>query len=519
MRRRTLVGNRPFACARVLFAGLIVAGALLTLGASTALAGLKQDFQKFKFCPYENPNVATCIYSTTNTGEFHLGSKTVPVEPEVVVLQGGLPVGGSGTLVGATNGETLSKTPLLLPGGLIGIELLPPLTTVTATAELVGPVTVSVPNEATGTGEAVGMPIRVKLDNPSLGPECFVGSASEPISLHLTTGTTSPPGPNSPITGNPGTIEILDLGKINKVAGSRLVDNSFAAPGGQGCAGILSAVVDPSLDLVAGLPAAAGTNTAILGGAFYASGAGVVKHELALPEIGRCVKASSEKVEKTTVYRGLYNDGGCTFEVPQKVGKFEWLPGTGPGKKFSGEAKTSYLETKAKTKITCVESSSSGEYTGSKTATISGRFTGCQLVPSKEQCQTSGSAPGEIKLNSLAGELGFIKDEPILEGLNLSVGWLFKNATSVLSAECGPSKLAVNVTGSVIGAIPSNKMLSTYGVKFVQKGGIQHPEAFEEEPKSTLSMTFAAVPAEQTGLMSTVKLTNEEKLEIKSKVE
>jgi hypothetical protein len=498
---------------RTLVLGLILVG-LLGLGATPAWAGLQKEFSVFKFCPYENPEVSTCVYSTTTSGEFHLGSKTVPVEPKVVVLQGGLTKGGT-ELVPATNGETLSKTALTIPGGLTGIGI-GGAEEVTATAELVGPVYVNVPNEATGEGEAVGMPMRVKLDNVTLGAECFVGSASEPVSLHLTTGTTSPPGPNGPITGDPGTLQILGNGKIGAVVGSSLVDNAFAAPGAQGCAGGLgNALVNAD----SGLPAAAGTNAARLNGAFYTASTGVTKHMLALPEIGRCVKMPAEKVEKMTVYHGLYNDAGCTYEVPQKLGKFEWVPGTGAGKKFSGEAKASSLETKAKTKIACLEASSSGEYTGPKTATISGKFTGCQLVPSKEQCTTAGSAPGEIKINSLNGELGFIKDEPIVEGLNLSIGWLFKNGGSVLTAQCGPSKIAVNVTGSVIGSIPTNKMLNSYSVKFAQKTGKQSPESFEEEPKNTLSMVFGAVPAEQTGLMSTVKINNEEKLEIKSKLE
>ena len=124
------------------------------LGATSALAGIKQEFQVFKNCPYETPGVVQCV-TTMTSGEFHLGAKTVPVEPKVVVLQGGLPAEGT-ELVPPTNGETLSKTPLMLPGGLIGIELLPPLTEVTATAELVGPINVSVPNEASGQGDAVG---------------------------------------------------------------------------------------------------------------------------------------------------------------------------------------------------------------------------------------------------------------------------------------------------------------------------------------------------------------------------
>jgi hypothetical protein len=227
----------------------------------------------------------------------------------------------------------------------------------------------------------------------------------------------------------------------------------------------------------------------------------------------------AEKEGKVTVYHGLYSTGTCTYETPQLVGKFEWHPGTGPGKKFTGEAKASSLETHAKTKITCVEMLSSGEYTGTKTATISGKFTGCMLVPSKEVCQTAGSAPGEIKVNPLSGELGFIKDQAVEGGQSVALGWRFKGAGSVLSAECGPSKIAVNVTGSAIGAIPANKMLGGYAIKFAALGGKQNPESFEEEPNSTLSMVFGAVPAEPVGLKTSIKITNEEKLEIKGLLE
>ena len=70
----------------------------------------------------------------------------------------------------------------------------------------------------------------------------------------------------------------------------------------------------------------------------------------------------------------------------------------------------------------------------------------------------------------------------------------------------------MNVTGSAIGAIPANKMVNSYTVKFAETAGKQSPESFEEEPKDTLSETFGAVPAEQAGLKSTVKINNEEKL-------
>src|SRR4051794_12019213 len=101
--------RRRLGRARALAIGLAVAGLALTAGASPASAGIKQEFSVFKNCPYETPGVVQCIYSTTTGGEFHLGSKTVPVAPKVVVLQGGLTKSGT-QLVGATNGETLSKT-------------------------------------------------------------------------------------------------------------------------------------------------------------------------------------------------------------------------------------------------------------------------------------------------------------------------------------------------------------------------------------------------------------------------
>ncbi len=54
-----------------------------------AVAGLQQEFAIFSDCPVENPAVATCVVSTTTSGEFKIGNKTVPVNMPVV-LQGGL---------------------------------------------------------------------------------------------------------------------------------------------------------------------------------------------------------------------------------------------------------------------------------------------------------------------------------------------------------------------------------------------------------------------------------------------
>src|SRR5438309_8008592 len=150
VRRHTLVAAMALA-----------AGCTALFGAAPAQAGLQKEFQVFDDCPLANPAVTVCIYSTTTSGEFHIGSKTVPIN-KTVVLQGGLK-GEEEELIPAADGNTLSKTPLVLPGGLVGLEVLPPLTEVTATSELAGTVLVNTANFGKETGAAVTMPMKVKL--------------------------------------------------------------------------------------------------------------------------------------------------------------------------------------------------------------------------------------------------------------------------------------------------------------------------------------------------------------------
>jgi len=493
----------------------VVAAAIASLTALTApaMAGITKEFEVFKNCPYENPEVSSCIYSTTTSGEFTIGNKTVPVN-KTVILQGGLS-NNTEELIPATNGETLSKTPLEVPGGIIGIEILGPLTSVTATAELAGPVLVNLANTAGRHGTAVTLPLKVKLDNPLLLNACYIGSDSEPMTPHLTTGTTSPPGPNKPIEGSPGTLSFAGHSKIAVFTGTSLVDNAFPVPGANGCAGLLSLVVDPGVDLIVGLPAAAGKNTAVLSGSLEQSGANTVRTQLKLPEIGRCVKVAPEKVEKTTVYHGLYGDAGCTFEEPQRVGKYEWEAGA-VAKHFSGSGKTTTLETVGKRKVTCTGSATSGEYTGTKTASLSITLTGCQNAASKEPCTSSGASAGELRTGTMQTELGFITDVVTSEGPKATLGWDLKQTPAFISATCGGAKEALSVTGSVIAPIGSvDKMVSSYSLALKAKAGHQAPEALEEQPKDVLTASFGSGGGEQAGLNGAIKVENQEKLEFK----
>lgn len=247
--------------------GAVAAGAaglaVSLLGASGATAG---DFDRFANCPISNPAVVTCIHSETTSGAFVLGSKNVPID-QTIVVQGGLTA--TGAWVNPNNGALAMTEPELnVPGGITGIPGLEgPVLGVKSIAKLRGTPVMSVAAYGQQSGIAMELPIRVQLKNWALSNDCSIGSSSNPVVLKLTTGTTAPPGPNSPLTGSRGTVGIEAGGQILKYSGNRLVDNSFAAPKAQWCDvfgtnGLVTLAVNGST----GLPAAAGTNTADLSG-------------------------------------------------------------------------------------------------------------------------------------------------------------------------------------------------------------------------------------------------------------
>lgn len=274
---------------RRLFLAVACVAAML-VPASSAVAAPHNptgEFAQFSDCPLSRATLSACLFATTNSGSLTIGKKTTPIV-NPVVLQGGLEfsnIFGEIDVFGAEDGNTLVKTPQPVPGGLAGVtaptwwpkflrdlynEIINSngLTGVDATMELAAPATsieLSAFNQLLQTGTALKLPVKIKLDNAFLGSNCYIGSNSNPIVLKLTTGTTSPPAPNEPITGYPGNGTENASGTLTTFNGTKLVDNSFAVPGASGCGGLLlSSLVDPFVNSVVGVPAAAGTNTAIL---------------------------------------------------------------------------------------------------------------------------------------------------------------------------------------------------------------------------------------------------------------
>ncbi|HEY5815837.1 MAG TPA: hypothetical protein VIS95_05795 [Solirubrobacterales bacterium] len=264
------------------------------LGASHNPTG---EYAQFKECPLSKPTVLLCVYSESNGGFFQIGKKNTPLK-NPVILQGGLEINekGESVFVGAENGDTLSKTPQPVPGGLLGIEapgwwpkflrdlfnetINNGFTGVTATVELAGPassVKINTTNLLSETGTALSLPVKIKLSNPFLGSNCYIGSDSKPVVIDFTSGTTSPPPPNKPIKGSAGTVEFNEAQTIITLSGGSLVNNSFAAPGASGCGGFFSFLIDPFVNSIVGLPSPAGTNSAVLSGKIQNAVAEAVK--------------------------------------------------------------------------------------------------------------------------------------------------------------------------------------------------------------------------------------------------
>jgi hypothetical protein len=283
--------------------GVVCTAALAAMLTTLALAGsasakLTGEYTKFQQCPWTNAEVKRCLNSLNIGGEVVLGTKKTPVVNQVTIQGGyGSPnEEGFSKFFAATNGVTISKAAQPVPGGLLGIvppESSPPLvkalskfffenslTGVNSVLELAKPaseIKLSESNLSEAEGVAMKLPVKVRLENPFLGKNCYVGSSGTPIWWNLTAGTTSPPGPNKPITGESGEIEFLEGGRILVLKGNILVDNAWEAPKASGCGGILSFLVNPIINSQIGLASAAGKNTAILKNTISIATAAAVK--------------------------------------------------------------------------------------------------------------------------------------------------------------------------------------------------------------------------------------------------
>lgn len=279
----------------------VIASLTALICASSALAAPKGIFAKFSDCPASAPGVTLCQFAQTTSGEFSIGSTKVPINKTITLQGGGIPTGKLNEyyLVPASDGNSLSKVELNVPGGLLDIINCEEIkgngffewlertsckaifenktTGVTATTELVAntedPAILNLGKLFAGEGTALTLPVRVHLKNPLLGNSCYVGSEASPILLHLTTGSTSPEPPNKSISGKRGTIEVEEeaAGEVDLLKENSLVDNAFSVPSAEGCGEFFSFLIDPIVDSKLSLPSKDGHNTAILNGTLWSA--------------------------------------------------------------------------------------------------------------------------------------------------------------------------------------------------------------------------------------------------------
>jgi hypothetical protein len=231
----------------------------LLVPATAATAATAPGYEQFSDCPDKavDPAIVVCAITEVTSGHIQMGTKDTPITDPIEMVLGIKP--NLQTVVGSFDGGRQR-----IPGGLVGLtgldwlRFIYPLGVlqVYAEAELAGPVT-----NPLGT---VGLPLKVHLDNLLLSNNCYIGSDTNPISLNLRVGTTNPPPPNQPITGQAGTLSADPvLPGVFHSNGIKYVDNEFAAPAATNCDLLGVGPVTALVNLQAGLPSPAGTNETI----------------------------------------------------------------------------------------------------------------------------------------------------------------------------------------------------------------------------------------------------------------
>ncbi|HEY2716150.1 MAG TPA: hypothetical protein VGI73_08010 [Solirubrobacterales bacterium] len=240
----------------VLLAVAAVSAAVIAPAAQAATPA--PGYGQFAGCPTkaEDPTVSSCLHAVISSGRLKLGNKDTPITNPIVIS------GGTNAELGEfrANAEGgLKPARQKVPGGVVG------LTGLTWLLELLGSeaLTLYATAEAAGLPTFEGitkvtLPLRIHLENGTLGNNCYVGSFTNPVVLHLTTGT------SGSLTGKKGTLTFDETTEILKMTNAKYVDGLFTAPGASGCVltlfGFIPISINGLVNTASGLPASSGTN-------------------------------------------------------------------------------------------------------------------------------------------------------------------------------------------------------------------------------------------------------------------
>ncbi|MFH9617951.1 hypothetical protein [Streptomyces pratensis] len=295
--------------------GAVAASAALVMpltaspaGAATAAATqLNGSWAPFDRCPVDAPamlaadgdtDVPLCVTSTSPNGSIKLGNTeatTGSTNLQFGVIQH--PAEGTYTVVPPAAGSLITgKT--TIPGGLLGIMCPSNVPVVSAVC---GQITNATLNKVTATVESAGtptdfslvagissgpivkLPVKIRLENPLLGSNCYIGSSSNPVLLRP--GNISAPSFAASRFDADGTPD-QDEGSLIQIAlsGAAQGDSQFSVPKAAGCG--LGGLLSWAIDLKVGLPAAAGSSNLVLNDAKTYT-AGLTAPGLSVPDAGK----------------------------------------------------------------------------------------------------------------------------------------------------------------------------------------------------------------------------------------
>jgi len=228
--------------------------------------------QTFAECPVNGQipghhcHVTVCVVGVTNQGLIDIGSLDTTFHGPGVVDGGtALDSATQPNWVDALDGQSFTSPKQLLSipvMTMIGNPAIPPPadSDVYVEASQAGQMGFSLITPGQGLNPLTVVPLSFHLLNPVLGPNCYIGTDSDPITLNLTTGT------SGALAGTLGTLSTAGFTGGLYTTGTEVVDGTFSTPGATGCGP--AGVYDSAIDSVGDLPSASGSNEAIFYGNF-----------------------------------------------------------------------------------------------------------------------------------------------------------------------------------------------------------------------------------------------------------
>ncbi|MFD6359990.1 hypothetical protein ACFWFX_09060 [Streptomyces roseolus] len=218
-----------------------------------------------------------CVVSYSLSGSIKLGNTTVPTGK--TNLQIGVVQNADGTnSVVAPAGGALIADSATVPGGLMGLMCPSDIPFVTDICRKLSDANL---NKITATMESVGtpsefdqiagvltdqpivtIPVRIRLQNPFLGDNCYIGSKSNPILLRPKN-LTAPGFGATRFDGDGTAAEEGEMSRLD-LLGATQYDDGFSVPGASGCGLGWFGIIDAAVNLKTGLPSGAGKNKLLL---------------------------------------------------------------------------------------------------------------------------------------------------------------------------------------------------------------------------------------------------------------